>query len=115
MSNASSLLSETIISLSEAARRLPAYRGSGRASPSTIWRWISKGVKLPNGEKILLEAVRLGGHWLTTVEAMARFAERQTAVFQPEPDPTPRTLFRTPLQRLRASEQAARELEKTGI
>lgn len=109
------LMTETIISLSEAARRLPASRGRGRACPSTIWRWITAGVRMPNDQRLRLEGIRMGGRWLTTVEALIRFAERQTAIRQPDPDGSQMPFFRTPTQRRRANEAAARQLEKMGL
>lgn len=60
--------SETLLTLSDALRRLPT-----KPSPATAWRWKNKGV---NGVK--LPAIRCGGRWITSVEAMAEFVRRQT-------------------------------------
>jgi DNA-binding transcriptional regulator YiaG len=71
------LANESLLSLGQAASALPASRQGSRVSPSTIWRWIVAGVTTPGG-RVQLEAIRLGGRWLTSKEALQRFAERQT-------------------------------------
>jgi hypothetical protein len=68
------------------------------------------GARGPNGERVKLEALRLGGRWVSSREALQRFAEALT----PHTD-TPASATRTPRQRRRASERAARELERLGI
>jgi len=105
--------SEQLLSLPQAARRFPPYRQDRPVNPSTLWRWISAGVKLPDGHRIKLGAVRLSGRWLTSVEAIERFIAAQT----PNPDNTPAEAPspRTPKQRQRASAKAASELEQMGV
>ncbi len=66
------LQTDTLLTLSEALRRLPT-----KPSPATAWRWKTKGA---NG--VRLPAIRCGGRWLTSVEAMAEFLRRQTPVVQ---------------------------------
>ncbi len=105
------LTTETILSLPEAARSLPAGRRNRPVSMSCIFRWITSGVKLPSGDVVRLEAVRLGGRWLTSKEALQRFADAQTPRLDGEPEATPRT----PTTRQRASARAAEELERCGI
>src|SRR5687767_2913000 len=61
------------------ASRVPGHRGGSHVNGSTLFRHITKGVRAANGEVIRLEAVRIGHRWLTSVEALARFAERLTA------------------------------------
>jgi len=102
------------ISLGQAARRLPSYRESRPVSPSTLWRWISRGVLLADGSHVRLEAVRLGGRWLTSIPALERFTQAQTPAVEAGPAPTPNTP-RTLAQRARAAERAAAELEKLGL
>jgi putative transposase len=75
----SDLLTETLLGLCEAARRLPPGRGGRSVSFSCVLRWITHGVPGPDGRRVKLEAVRVGGRWLTSVEALARWAERLTA------------------------------------
>jgi hypothetical protein len=102
---------ETLLSLSQAARALPSSRGGRPVTLSCVLRWVLDGVRLPSGEVVRLEALRIGGRWLTSQEAIQRFAERLTPRLDGEPAPTPRT----PAARRRASERAARELEAAGI
>lgn len=98
-------------SLSQAARLFPAYRQSKPVAPSTVYRWIANGVRLPDGSHVRLEAVRLGGRWLTSTQAIERFISRQTPQFSDAPTPAPRTVQ----QRQRATERAAKELNRIGI
>src|SRR5829696_7680577 len=60
------------------ASNIPGHRGGTHLNGSTIFRFITRG-KSVNGEVIRLEAVRVGDRWLTSLEALARFAERLTA------------------------------------
>jgi hypothetical protein len=109
--NASQLLGETLLGLCEAARRLPPGRGGRPVSFSCVLRWITSGVPGPDGQRIKLEGVRVGGRWLTSEEALARWADRLTPHDNSEPPPAPRTST----QRQKAAERAAKELEKVGI
>src|SRR5262249_43561425 len=108
------LLSECLLSLAQAARKIPPYRGN-RTNPSTIFRWICIGVKMPDGHVLKLEGLRLAGRWLTSEEALQRFLAAQNAVCHPDPDSPPISTIRTPNQRLRASQKAADQLEEMGI
>jgi hypothetical protein len=61
---------------------------------------------------VRLEAIRLGGRWLTSREALQRFIERLTPDLDAvKPAPVPRS----PGKRQRASEHAAQQLEKMGL
>jgi hypothetical protein len=104
-----SLTRETLLSLSQAARRVPPFRGDRPVSVSCVLRWILDGVRTPHG-KVRLEGVRLGGRWVTSVEALERFAATQTPDLGDRP-PLPRT----PTARRHASQRAAEELQKLGI
>jgi hypothetical protein len=106
------LTSERGLSLAEAAKLIPPSRGGKRTHLSTILRWILHGAKAPDGSLVRLEAVRLGGRWLTTCEAIRRFTERLTPALDPA---TTSGTPQTPGQRRRAAERAARELDKLGI
>lgn len=70
------LLSENLLSLTQAASRIPPYRGEKTAA-STIWRWINDGAQMPDGTTLRLEGVRLCERWLTSAEAMDRFLATQ--------------------------------------
>src|SRR5262249_45716324 len=72
------ILTETVLSVTQAARRCGRFRGDRPTHPSTITRWILAGAKTPDGRQIRLEAVRLGGKWVTSEEALLRFAQAQT-------------------------------------
>jgi hypothetical protein len=106
------LRSEQLLSLPQAARRFPPYRRGRPVNPSTVWRWVFVGVRLPGGRRVRLDAVRLSGRWLTSVEAIERFIRAQTPrLGETAGTPAPRT----PGRRRRDSERAAAELGKAGI
>lgn len=117
--SASQLLSESLIGLYDAARRLPAGRGGRPVSFGCVLRWITSGIPGPAGQRVKLEAIRVGGRWLTSVEALARWAERLTPRLDHEPPPNgprpecPRP--RTYNQRQRAAVKAVERLEEAGI
>jgi hypothetical protein len=70
------ILDEDTIDLTEAARILgPKGRPSSLAK---VCRAINPGVMAEDGERVLLEAVRNGGCWLTSRQAIARFVARLT-------------------------------------
>jgi hypothetical protein len=62
---------------------------------------------IPDGRRLRLEVVRVGGRWLTSAPAILRFIDRQTPNLNTDPDPAPRT----PRRRERAAARAGRELE----
>jgi hypothetical protein len=103
------LKSEQLLSLAEAAQRLPRGRGGRPTHFSTILRWILTGVRGPADEKVKLEAIRLGDRWLTSAEALQRFAEALTP--KSEAPPT----LRSPARRERAAARAGAALEAAGI
>jgi hypothetical protein len=102
--------SETILPLSQAAKRLPSYRRGRPVTLSCLLRWVFNGVKRPDGVRVRLEALRLG-RWVTSLEALQRFAEAQTPTC--EDDRRPQS--RTPTARARAAQRAERKLERAGI
>src|SRR5438067_1404994 len=106
------LTTEKPISLATACELIPPGRGGRRTHLSTLLRWVLKGSKAPSGQLVRLEAIRVGGRWMTSAEALQRFAEALTPrLGDTAPAPTPRT----PAGRQRASAKAAVELEKRGI
>lgn len=104
------LTNETPLSLNQAARLLPPGRGDRPVTLSCLLRWILRGARAPSGEFVRLEGVRVGGRWITSREALQRFAEALTPRLGHTP-PSPRT----PTARQRASQRAAAELERLGI
>ena len=80
---------ETTLSLSEAARHLPAIDGK-KPHASTLWRWCRKGV---GPKQTRLEYVRFGHRIVTSVEAIQRFTERLAEADSKyeQPEYSPRT------------------------
>jgi hypothetical protein len=109
MSAIPDLLAETTLGLSAAARRLPPLRGGRPVHAATLCRWIITGIRGPDGGRVRLEAVRVGGAWMTSLEALERFLAALSARAGDATAP------RTPGQRRRASEAAAKELKAAGI
>jgi hypothetical protein len=68
------IATESLLTLSQAARVRPLGRRGRPTHHSTVYRWISRGVR---GCK--LEAIRLGGTLYTSREALQRFGEALTA------------------------------------
>lgn len=108
------ILSETVLSLHQAAQRVPPFRSGRPTSTTTVWRWIVEGLLGPDGARLHLEGTRIGGRWVTSVERLAAFAERLTAS-RHRPHASGRELGRPPIQRTRESERAMEELRATGI
>ena len=108
------LATETRIPIAVAAAEMPPGRNGKKTHLSTILRWIMSGAKAPDGRRVRLEGVHIGGRWFVTRESLQRFADALTPTFPDDPadaQPAPRS----PSRRQRASERAARELEKAGI
>jgi hypothetical protein len=97
------LLTERVIALVEAARRVPPGRGGRPTHVSTLLRWINPGVR-----GVRLEAVRLGGRWVTSQEALQRFADRLTSA-QAGPTPALRK------EELRTADATEKELDRLGM
>ncbi len=66
MKKSTNLLTEDVLSMSEAAQEIP-----GRPHVSTLWRWAHRGLK---GEK--LETLKIGGRTVTSRQAITRFFDR---------------------------------------
>jgi hypothetical protein len=99
------LLSETLISLTDAARSLPFRRGGKRPHVSCIYRWTTTGCR-----GVILESSQVGGTRCTSREAIARFIERLTAK-----QTGGATAPTTSAQRERAIAAAERELRDAGV
>jgi hypothetical protein len=106
------LTAETPLPLKDACRLVPPGRNGKRTHLATLLRWIMTGSRGPTGERVRLEAVRLGGRWMTSREALQRFAERLTPQSSDVP---PSQAARTLTQCQRAAERAGQELERLGI
>jgi hypothetical protein len=92
----------------DALKEAPSFLGAGRGGKpphkSFILRAIKKGL---NGHR--LEALRVGSRWITSVEALQRWAEAQTLDAAAGPDETPAAVRR------KAAERAGRELDRLGF
>jgi hypothetical protein len=106
------ILNESSISLTEVCRTLPKGKRGRQVHLSCVLRWITQGSKAPDGRRVRLEAVRVGGRWITSKEALARFVAALTPRFQ---DEITAPALRSPAKRQRASERAARRLEAARI
>jgi hypothetical protein len=104
-----SILDENPISLEAACRLIPPARGN-RCHVSTLVRWIRRGVLSPNGRRARLEAIRLGGRWLTSRAAIRRFCDALT----PRLDDTELSVPRTERQADREARRAGERLAKAG-
>jgi hypothetical protein len=105
------LQNETPLGLAEAAAKLPPFRRGRPVTASCVLPWILSGVKLASGEVVKLEATRIGRRWITSAEALQRFADRQTPTLDRAPPATPPP----PATRRRSSERAEKALAKLGI
>jgi hypothetical protein len=105
------LSTESVLSLKEAAKLLPPGRLGRPTSFACLWRWVLSGARAPDGGTVKLEALRLGGRWVTSRQALQRFAERLTPRVDDDPAPLPRS----PARRQREDERAARKLDEIGI
>ena len=105
----STILQESLLTLHDAAQLLPSNRVGKRVNFATVWRWALKGIRAIDGRLVRLEASRVGGRWLTSREALERFA----AALTPSADAAPPV--RTPAARKRANETAKKRLEDMGI
>ena len=61
---------EGLLSIPAAARSLPKRPNGKHLHPSTLWRWIRRGIR-----GVRLETVKLGGLTYTSKEALQRFTE----------------------------------------
>jgi hypothetical protein len=110
---------EQMIGLPFAAGLLPARGSPGRANASTLYRWVIEGVRMRDGRRVKLEAVRIGSSYHTSREAVGRFIR---AMNEPTPladEPAPPLTAGQRLRELRlAKERAAKagkKLESMGM
>jgi hypothetical protein len=91
---------ETLLNLPDAARRIPSSRGGKPTHPATVCRLIQSGK---------LEGIRLGGRWVTSLEALQRYADRETIMVLGESPPA------GSVSAQRRRERAEREADALGI
>jgi hypothetical protein len=99
-------------SLAAAARRIPSFRNGKPTHPSTLARWISRGIRLPDGSALKLAARRYPGGWAVCDEAVDDFIDRLTAARTGE---TVEGIPAAPAASRKAFEHAERELDKVKI
>ena len=97
----------TAMSMSAVARRVPG-RGGKHANPSTVCRWVHRGVTAAGGARVKLAALRVGGALFVTERALADFLAALNAPAAPVVPP------RSPAARRRAAEEAVRKLDAMG-
>jgi len=93
---------ETVLTLSAAAKSLPERRRGSSPHVATLYRWAQRGVK-----DVRLETIQIGGTLCTSTEALQRFFD---ALSEPR---TPATNKRP--DRHRAIAAAERDCERAGI
>ena len=96
------LANETVISLTEATKHLPARRRGKRPAVTTLYRWAQHGC-----HGIRLETIRVGDTCCTSLEALQRFCDRLTADAERDPVPVPASPSRQ-----RDIERAEREMAR---
>lgn len=104
------VFSETLMTLAQAAKRLPKVKAGKSPHVSTLHRWRLRGCRSRDGMVVRLETIKVGGTTCTSLQALQRFFERlsgDTAVV------TPPTM--TMRQRQRRLERAKEELGKAGM
>ena len=82
----SGILPGEYFSIAEVVQQVPP-RPQGPVHFNTVHRWIKDGIITPSGERVYLEAVRLGGRWLIARQALKAFIaatsrrpDRRTAI-----------------------------------
>ena len=100
---------ETVLTFSEAAARLPRLNGK-KIHASSLWRWARKGIS-----GVRLETRRLGGRFVTSIEALDRFSRKLAEIDVADRGPAVfRKKTRTEKQRQRDTERAEKELTQQG-
>ncbi len=104
------VFNENVLSLPQAAKRLPRVRNGKPPHVSTLYRWITAGKKCPDGLVARLECVKIGGTTCTSIEALQRYFDRITGEREVV---LPRRF--TSRERLRQIRKAEEELDKLGF
>jgi hypothetical protein len=104
------LKAETPLSLAQAARLVPPTRLDKPVHVSTIVRWILHGVR-----GVRLGAVRIGGRWVTSREALERFSAALTAQHDASLIPPNQAARPSSVTHQRRQEHLERELREIGL
>ena len=68
-------LTEHLISLAEAGASIPSRHRGKHVNGATVWRWCRKGLRTADGRQVFLGHIRVGGHYVTSSEALERFCQ----------------------------------------
>ena len=98
-----SMATEEVLTLTDAAKRLPCRRAGKRPHVATLYRWAKRGLQ---GKQ--LETIQIGGTMCTSVEALQRFFDRLGAKQVPE-------IGQMSSRRNSQIQQAAQRLLKQGV
>ena len=98
---------ETLISLADASRLLPARRAGKKPHVSCLYRWTTVGCR-----GVVLESVQIGGTRCTSREALERFFSALTAQAEGDRPAPPAPPSKTRQQAFRQAEQ---RLARAGI
>lgn len=104
------LKTETKLSLSQAAKLVPPTRQDKQVHVSTIVRWILRGVR-----GVRLEAVRVGGRWVTTHEALERFSAALTAQYVAPTEGSAASIAQSPERRQNQQKRVEQLLAAMGV
>jgi hypothetical protein len=104
------VFTEQVVSLADAAKKLPKLRNGKSPHVSTLYRWVLAGKQCPDGTVAHLETIKVGGSTCTSLEALQRFFERLTGEQEIVSPPTI-----TQRERLRQIKAAEEELRRAGI
>jgi uncharacterized protein DUF1580 len=94
-----------LIPFEKIARRLPSVTGANHIHQSTVLRWAMHGVKR-KGVRIRLQAVKMGGRWMTSWKWLKEFFRATTG----EP-----ITFTSPAEERRENNRIAAELKRRGM
>lgn len=107
------MLQETLLTLAQAAKRFPSDSRTGHLDPATLWRWATRGVRLPDGRRLKLETFKLAGRFLTSEQAIERFVRAQNDEPPASPVPESKPTSKSG-KKLSRAEEAGRRLAELG-
>ncbi len=102
-----------LLTIAQVCAGLPG-RSTKRLHPSTITRWILKGVPSLGGQRVKLRAIRAGGRWLVSPAALDGFFAALSTVDSEPGAFGSATRQRSTGERASASALAAESLERRG-
>jgi hypothetical protein len=108
------ILAEGGAGVTELAKAIGKFRSGRPTSPATIVRWITAGIQLPDRRTVRLEAVRLGGRWLSSRQRLIEFLLKQQQGEVVSLKALAAKPVRSPSSRKRAATDAGRQLEAVG-